>query len=72
MATDAVGGGSRQRRVGEGHLGVGRDSVNGFLQFYCAFFEKSQNSAGFRAIPISLVKGGWGNVQPHPFPFLAK
>ena len=28
------GGGSRQRRVGEGHLCVVPDSVNGFLQFY--------------------------------------
>ncbi len=36
LATDAVGGGSRQRRVGESHLGGGRDSVNGFLQFYFA------------------------------------
>ena len=47
LATDAVGGGSRQRRVGEGHLGVTSDSVNGFLQFYCVFFAEPRNSAGF-------------------------
>jgi hypothetical protein len=34
LATEAGGGGSRQRRVGEGHLCGVRDSVNGFLQFY--------------------------------------
>ena len=38
LATVAGGGGSRQRRVGEGHLGVGRDSVNAFLQFCFTFF----------------------------------
>jgi hypothetical protein len=49
LATVAVGGGSRQRRVGEVHLGGTRDSVNGFLQFCFAIVEKSRNSAVFRA-----------------------
>ena len=47
LATVAVGGGSRQRRVGEVHLGGVPDSVNGFLQFCCAFLEKARNSAVF-------------------------
>lgn len=35
LATERYGvGGSRQRRVGEGHICVASDSVNGFLQFY--------------------------------------
>lgn len=66
LATDAVGGGSRQRRVGGGHLGAGRDSVNTLLQFYCAFFEKPQNSAGFR-LPNCLsrvVRCGMDKPQP--------
>jgi hypothetical protein len=49
LATVAVGGGSRQRRVGEVHLGGTRDSVNGFLQFCFAKFENARNSAVFRA-----------------------
>jgi hypothetical protein len=36
LATVAVGGGSRQRRVGGGHLCADSDSVNAFLQFYFA------------------------------------
>ena len=47
LATVAVGGGSRQRRVGEVHLGGTRDSVNGFLQFCFAIVKKAQNSAVF-------------------------
>ena len=47
LATDAVGGGSRQRRVGEGHLGVTSDSVNAFLQFCCVFFANPRKCAGF-------------------------
>ena len=40
LATVAGGGGNRQRRVGGAHLGVVRDSVNGFLQFCFKLFEK--------------------------------
>ena len=47
LATVAVGGGSRQRRVGEVHLGGVPDSVNGFLQFCFATVEKCRNSAVF-------------------------
>ena len=49
LATVAVGGGSRQRRVGEGHLGVVRDSVNTLLQFCFVFFSEWRNSAVFDA-----------------------
>ena len=61
LATGAVGGGSRQRRVGEVHLGGVPDSVNGFLQFCFAEVEKWQNSPVFRANffrPISPPKMG--------------
>ncbi len=34
LATDAVDGGSRQRRVGGAHLGAVRDSVNAFLNLF--------------------------------------
>ncbi len=47
LATEAVGGGSRQRRVGEGHLGVVPDSVNAFLQFYFVFFANPRKSESF-------------------------
>ena len=62
LATGAVGGGSRQRRVGEVHLGGVPDSVNGFLQFCFAEVEKWQNSPVFRANffrPISPPR--WGS-----------
>ena len=62
LATVAVGGGSRQRRVGEVHLGGVPDSVNGFLQFCFAEVEKWQNSPVFRANffrPISPPR--WGS-----------
>ena len=49
LATVAVGGGSRQRRVGEVHLGGGPDSVNGFLQFCFAEVENWLFSAVFEA-----------------------
>ena len=55
LATDAVGGGSRQRRVGEGHLGVVLDSVNGFLQFYFVFFANPQKSASFSPIDAEPI-----------------
>ena len=45
LATVAVGGGSRQRRVGEGHLGVMLDSVNTLFESFLNFFRKPQNSA---------------------------
>ena len=35
LATDAVGGGSRQRRVGEAHLGGGRDSGKPLFSLFC-------------------------------------
>jgi hypothetical protein len=39
------GGGSRQRRVGEGHIWATSDSVNGFLQFYFNGPQEPQNYA---------------------------
>jgi hypothetical protein len=54
LATEAVGGGSRQRRVGEGHLGVDPDSVNAFLQNCFEFFANPQKCAGFG---VRSVKG---------------
>jgi hypothetical protein len=48
LATERCGGGgSRQRRVGEGHIWVASDSVNGFLQFYFTSPQEPQNSAIF-------------------------
>ena len=45
LATDAVDGGSRQRRVGGGHLGAVRDSVNAFLNFYFKKATEPQKTA---------------------------
>jgi hypothetical protein len=51
LATDRCGGGgSRQRRVGEGHIWAAPDSVNGFLQFYFTAAQEPQKSANF--LPI--------------------
>ena len=62
LATEAVGGGSRQRRVGEGHLGVMLDSVNTVLQFYCAFFREWRISAGFsEKFATSIFTPPWGD-----------
>ncbi len=48
LATERCGGGgSRQRRVGEGHICAASDSVNGFLQFYFRRAQEPQNSAIF-------------------------
>jgi hypothetical protein len=58
LATDAVGGGSRQRRVGEGQLGGGPDSVNAFLQFYFGFFANPRKSLGLGLIDVSVNLGG--------------
>ena len=44
------GGGSRQRRVGEGHIWAASDSVNGFLQFYFTAAQEPQKSAIFRLV----------------------
>ena len=57
LATVAVGGGSRQRRVGEGHLGGGSDSVNAFLQFYFKFLAKPQKPWGFT---VRMFAAPWG------------
>ncbi|MFA6220080.1 MAG: hypothetical protein WC692_09935 [Erythrobacter sp.] len=65
MATEAVGGGSRQRRVGGGHLGVVLDSVNRLLQFCCAFFQNPRISAGFSGFFTPSRGLHWGNTQPH-------
>ncbi|UIP06692.1 hypothetical protein LY632_13590 [Erythrobacter sp. SDW2] len=46
LATVAVGGGSRQRRVGGGHLCAELDSVNAFLQFYFKKVMKSRQIKG--------------------------
>ena len=54
LATVAVGGGSRQRRVGEGHLGVMLDSVNTVFESFLNFFRKPQNSAVFH-VPSGLT-----------------
>ena len=49
LATERCGGGgSRQRRVGEGRICAASDSVNAFLQFYFTAPRKPQNSAIFR------------------------
>ncbi len=45
------GGRSRQRRVGGGHLGGVRDSVNAFLQFYFKIRQQPQKSAICRHHP---------------------
>ena len=58
LATVAVGGGSRQRRVGEVHLGGVPDSVNGFLQFCFAKVAEWRKSAVFGAdfpAPMPLI-----------------
>ena len=64
LATVAVGGGSRQRRVGEGHLGGGSDSVNAFLQFYFKFLAKPQKPWGFLVRMFCRPVGCCGNLQP--------
>ena len=45
MATNPASGRNRQRRVGEGHLGPTRDSVNGFFAVIFQKLEISRNSA---------------------------
>ena len=57
LATEAVGGGSRQRRVGEGHLGVMLDSVNTLFESFLNFFEKPQNSAGLPSVSLCSLDG---------------
>ena len=66
LATGAVGGGSRQRRVGEVHLGGVRDSVNGFLQFCFAIVKKARISAVFQGSFFAL--GGELNPVFRPKP----
>jgi hypothetical protein len=41
LATNAADGESRLRRVGEGQIGGGRDSVNTLLQFYFLFSDSA-------------------------------
>ena len=49
LATDATEPGKTgQRRVGEGHIWAVSDSVNAFLQFYCA---------GFPSLPRLTLNG---------------
>ena len=45
LATNPASGRNRQRRVGEGHLGPTRDSVNGFFAVIFQKLEISRNSA---------------------------
>jgi hypothetical protein len=74
LATDAVGGGSRQRRVGGGHLCSELDSVNAFLQFYfvtgqnwrdSAVFGKPQPVLAGASLPL-LASFGRGITPPDP------
>ena len=69
LATVAVGGGSRQRRVGEGHLGVVLDSVNTLFESFLNFFAKPQNSAVFPSSSLATPDGSpdlifkyWGQI----------
>ena len=67
LATEAVGGGSRQRRVGEGHLGVVLDSVNTLFESFLNFFENPQNSEGLhREARVSKMGSGCGDFKPQP------
>jgi hypothetical protein len=47
LATNTANGESRQRRVGEGHLGAHPDPVNAFLRNCFSFTANPQKSAGF-------------------------
>ena len=57
LATEAGGGGSRQRRVGEGHLGAVLDSVNTLFESFLNFLRKPQNSAIFSPMPSPRYVG---------------
>jgi hypothetical protein len=53
------GGGSRQRRVGEGHIWATSDSVNGFLQFYFTAAQEPLKSAIFCLfLPPQMASSG--------------
>ncbi|MCF8883327.1 hypothetical protein L5849_11505, partial [Erythrobacter sp. SN021] len=47
LATNTANGESRQRRVGEGHLGAHPDPVNAFLRNCFSFTANPQKCAGF-------------------------
>jgi hypothetical protein len=47
LATNAANGRTRQRRVGEGHLGPTPQTVNAFLQDCFSFTANPQKSEGF-------------------------
>jgi len=64
LATNAANGESRQRRVGEGHLGPDPDSVNAFLRNYRNIHAKPNNSNILELTPNHTYPAPKGNQKP--------
>jgi len=59
LATVAADSGSRQHRVGEGHLGPTKDSVNNLFAARSDNFAKTAKYRGLRALWVRRVHGYW-------------
>lgn len=57
LATVAADSGSRQHRVGEGHLGPTKDSVNNLFAPRSDNFVKTPEYCGLRALRMRRVHG---------------
>ena len=57
LATVAADSGSRQHRVGEGHLGPTKDSVNNLFAAQSDNFAKTPEYRGLRALWVRRAHG---------------